>query len=164
MFLELESVFNTPGLSLPFRYPLEGFDGMLPLAAPPVVSGEARNRAGIVTLAGRAELRMDARCDRCAAPFGYAADVPFEHTLVTGVNNAESDEGGELVLLGSYRWSPDELLWEDIVLSLPPRMLCRPGCEGLCPRCGQNLNESPCACKPEGDPRLAALRDLMSNV
>ena len=160
MFLELESVFNTPGLILPFRYHLTGFEGMLPLAAPPAVSGEARNRAGIVTLAGRAEVRMDAQCDRCAAPFEYAANVPFEHTLVMSLNNKDSDE---LTLLESYRWSPDGLVWEDIVLALPPKLLCRPDCKGLCPRCGQNLNEGECPCKPEGDPRWAALRDLTSD-
>ena len=164
MFLELESVFNTPGLSLPFRYALTGFEGLLPLAATPEIHGEASNRAGIVTLAGKAGLRMDAQCDRCAAPFGYEADVPFAHTLVTSVNNAESDEGDELILLDSYRWSPDSLLWEDIVLSLPPKLLCRPECKGLCPRCGKNRNEGPCECEPESDPRWAALQNLTSDT
>jgi len=158
MFLELESVFNTPGFVLPFRYALTGFEGLLPLTAPPAVSGQARNRAGIVILAGRAGLCMDVRCDRCAASFDYAADVPFEHTLVLSLNDGENDE---LVLLDGFRWSPDSLIWEDLVLSLPPKLLCRPACAGLCPRCGQNLNEGACACKPQGDPRWAALRELI---
>jgi len=161
MFLELEPIFNTPGGCLPFRYPLTGFDGLLPLAAPPLISGQARNRAGIVTLEGQAELRMEALCDRCAAPFAYEARVSFEHTLVLSRN---SDENDDLVLLGGPRWSPDGLVWEDIVLSLPPKLLCRPGCKGLCPRCGKNLNEGPCPCQPEADPRLAALQNLLSDI
>jgi uncharacterized protein len=50
-----------------------------------------------------------------------------------------------------------------IVLALPPQPLCRPDCAGLCPVCGQSLNDAdPEAHRHErgGDPRLAKLRDL----
>ena len=49
------------------------------------------------------------------------------------------------------------VLWQNIMLALPARALCRPGCAGLCPSCGQNLNLGPCGCQPEPDPRWAAL-------
>ncbi|MCL2494116.1 MAG: DUF177 domain-containing protein [Oscillospiraceae bacterium] len=149
MFLELESVFNTPGLSLPFDYALEGFGGLLPFAASPRVAGQVKNRAGIVTLEGGASIVLDVRCDRCAESFEYRARVPLAHTLVLSRNREDSDE---LILLEDTRFSPDTLAWEDIVLSLPPKMLCRPDCAGLCRRCGANLNEGPCQCRPEGGP------------
>ena len=158
MFLELEQVFNTPGLSVPFDYTLEGFEGMLPLARQPRVAGEIRNRAGVVTLEGSAQIKLDTQCDRCAAPFEYSAEAPLEHTLVLSLNREDS---GELVLLEGTRFSPDGLVWEDIVFSMPPKLLCTPDCKGLCQHCGQNLNEGPCECKPEGDHRWAALQDLL---
>ena len=158
MFLELESVFNNPGLSVPFDYALEGFEGMLPFAAPPRVTGLVKNRAGVVTLEGEVQVILGTQCDRCAVPFEYRAGVPLEHTLVLSLNREDSDE---LILLESTRFSPDGLVWEDIVLSMPPKLLCRPDCKGLCQRCGQNLNEGPCDCKPEGDPRWEALRELL---
>ena len=158
MFLELESVFNTPGLSVPFDYPLEGFGGMLPLAAPPRIAGVVKNRAGVVTLEGRVEIVLNAQCDRCAMPFEHRAQTPLEHTLVLSLNREDSDD---LVLLEGTRFSPDSLVWEDIVLAMPSRLLCRPDCAGLCQRCGKNLNEGPCECKPEGDPRWAALQELL---
>ncbi|MCL2300447.1 MAG: DUF177 domain-containing protein [Firmicutes bacterium] len=161
MYLELEQVFNTPGLSARFDYPLEGFEGMLPLASPPRAAGRVENRAGVVTLQGSARVCLHVQCDRCAAPFEYRAEVPLEHTLVLSLNREDS---GDLVLLEGTRFSPDSLVWEDIVLSMPPRLLCKPDCAGLCQRCGKNLNEGPCDCKPEGDPRWAALQDLKSNV
>jgi uncharacterized protein len=157
LFLELESVFNVPGLSMPFDYTLEGFEGLLPFAAPPRITGEVKNRAGVVTLKGSADVRLATCCDRCAADFEYSASAPFEHTLVLSLNREDSDD---LVLLEGTRFSPDGLVWEDIVFSMPQRMLCAPGCKGLCQRCGQNLNEGECDCKPEGDPRWAALQDL----
>jgi len=158
MFLELESVFNNPGLSAPFDYALEGFEGMLPFVAPPRVAGEVKNRAGVVTLEGSAQVRLHAECDRCAAPFEYRADVPLEHTLVLSLNREDSDE---LILLEGTRFSPDGLVWEDIVLAMPPKLLCKPDCAGLCQRCGKNLNEGPCECKPDIDPRWAVLQDLL---
>jgi uncharacterized protein len=56
------------------------------------------------------------------------------------------------------RWANDAL-----VLALPAQPLCRPDCAGLCPVCGEPLNDA----DPEahrhsqgGDPRMAKLRDL----
>ena len=34
---------------------------------------------------------------------------------------------------------------------------------GLCDKCGKNLNDGPCDCRDEGDPRLAVLRQLLEN-
>lgn len=50
-----------------------------------------------------------------------------------------------------------------VVLALPAKPICREGCAGLCPVCGQSLNDAdPEAHKHPsgGDPRMAKLRDL----
>jgi DUF177 domain-containing protein len=56
------------------------------------------------------------------------------------------------------RWANDAML-----LGLPAQPLCREECAGLCPVCGESLNDA----DPEqhhhggsGDPRMAKLRDL----
>jgi uncharacterized protein len=50
---------------------------------------------------------------------------------------------------------------EDIILELPQRALCQDDCQGLCPHCGQNLNEGTCQCeKSHGDMRWHALDQL----
>jgi uncharacterized protein len=36
---------------------------------------------------------------------------------------------------------------QEILLNLPPIILCRPDCKGICPGCGVNLNENKCQCK-----------------
>ena len=162
MFLELESLFNTPGLDLPFAYALpeqpaelEG-DGF-PLAERPRIDGVLRNRTGIVEMDGTATVTLSAPCDRCAAPFTAELRIPLRHTLVRELNDETNDD---FVLVEQFRWSPDALIWEDIVLAMPPKLLCREDCRGLCPQCGQNRNEGICACAQKGDPRLAALREL----
>ena len=38
------------------------------------------------------------------------------------------------------------LAWEEVVLAMPAKCLCRDDCAGLCPHCGANLNEEQCGC------------------
>jgi uncharacterized protein len=45
---------------------------------------------------------------------------------------------------------------------VPMAPICDPGCRGICPQCGKNLNEGPCACAAEPpDTRWAKLADLL---
>lgn len=41
-----------------------------------------------------------------------------------------------------------ENIREEIILSYPLKALCKPDCHGLCPACGQDLNEKQCDCLP----------------
>lgn len=54
---------------------------------------------------------------------------------------------------------------QDIVLQQPIRPLCRPDCAGLCPTCGENLNEARCDCAAadmsEGNGALGPLGELL---
>ena len=60
---------------------------------------------------------------------------------------------------GSFESRP--LVVEQVELSLPMKPLCREDCQGLCPQCGQDLNEGRCGCVRERvDPRWAALAML----
>ena len=55
---------------------------------------------------------------------------------------------------------------EQVLLSLPNRTLCKEDCKGLCPRCGQNLNQEPCNCNPASDASMkwSALAGLAGTV
>jgi uncharacterized protein len=56
------------------------------------------------------------------------------------------------------RWAHDATM-----LALPARLLCRPDCAGLCPVCGESLNDADPADhehEPPADPRWSALKDL----
>lgn len=64
----------------------------------------------------------------------------------------ESEDEDEL-----YRYQGEHLdlvpmLREQIILAAPMQPLCQENCLGLCPRCGQNLNERRCGCPPEQGP------------
>ena len=56
----------------------------------------------------------------------------------------------------------DPIVREQVLLALPVTVLCREDCKGLCPRCGQDLNEKDCGHSghKEIDVRLAKLKDI----
>ena len=51
-----------------------------------------------------------------------------------------------------------------MILDMDRKFLCRPDCKGLCPVCGKDLNDGPCGCKNEIDPRMAALGQLLDDI
>ena len=55
-----------------------------------------------------------------------------------------------------------EAIRQYAVLGIPMKPLCSDQCAGLCPTCGQNLNQGPCECpKAEIDPRWSELLKLL---
>ena len=59
----------------------------------------------------------------------------------------------------------EDVLREQVLLSLPVRTLCKPDCKGLCPRCGANRNSQPCTCdEGPSDPRWEALAGLRGRI
>ena len=162
MIIELESVFNTDGLKIPFDYELSlsgiTVSGLTPVTEPVKVSGYVENKAGIVNLKASAALKYEAPCDRCAENVISHFSFPVEHTLVVALESGDNDDFLEVP---NMRLNLDELVEEDVNLALPTKYLCNDDCKGLCPICGKNLNKSQCDCKAPIDPRMEALLQLL---
>ena len=57
----------------------------------------------------------------------------------------------------------EDVVREQVLLSLPERSLCTETCKGLCAHCGGNLNEADCGCnQAEIDSRWSALQTFAS--
>lgn len=57
-----------------------------------------------------------------------------------------------------------QVILEQFVLATPDKVLCHEECQGICPVCGSNMNNTACQCAPaSGDPRMAVLRQLKIN-
>ena len=164
MIFELEPIFNTVGASLPVDLRMDLSDvqlnGVYPFTQPVCVRGTIRNRAGIVSVAVRAQFVLELFCDRCACPMRQAFDLPVEHILVRELQDESNDD---FICLDSFQLDLDALVSDDIFLSLPSKFLCREDCKGICPSCGQNLNDGPCSCKKSVDPRLEGLLQLLDH-
>jgi uncharacterized protein len=99
---------------------------------------------------------LEGPCMRCLEAADPVIEVDArEVDQAGGGEELESPyiDGEALDLRG---WTRDAL-----ALALPAQVVCRPDCAGLCPVCGQNLNDAPeHAHEREPDPRWAKLREL----
>jgi len=124
-----------------------------------------------IRLKGNFEGKFQVPCARCVEPVEIPLSAAFD--LIFRPADADSEALERSITapeteIGYYQ--KDSLLLEDVLreqvlLSLPVRTLCKPDCKGLCPRCGENRNSTVCTCEvgPE-DPRWEALAGLRGRI
>lgn len=162
MRLDLRDIIHIPGEQRDFSYDLDlsqvELFGEKPFDVPLQVTGTVRNMAGALQLTGEARGVMDTLCDRCLKPITVEVDVPVETLLAEQLEDEESDE---IYLLENGEADLDEIFTTACILTTDARHLCKEDCKGLCPKCGKDLNQGPCGCGKETDPRLAVLAKLL---
>jgi len=124
-----------------------------------------------IRLRGRFAGKFQVPCARCVEPVEVPLSAEFD--LIFRPAGADSDAPERSITapeteIGYYQkdglWLED-VLREQVLLSLPVKTLCKPDCKGLCPRCGENRNSQACRCE-EGpnDPRWEALAGLRGRI
>ena len=124
-----------------------------------------------IRLRGQFDGKFQVPCARCVEPVEIPLAAEFDLIFRPAAADAEPTERSITAPeteIGYYL--KDSLLLEDVLreqvlLSLPVRTLCKPDCKGLCPRCGENRNNQVCSCE-EGpsDPRWEALAGLRKQI
>ena len=133
------------------------------VAVPEQVPAElsvTRASTGIV-LGLQLYVRLHGPCVRCLM------DAVVDESLRLSEYQATSPDTDELTTpyltddrLDLSAWARDAL-----ILALPEKILCRPDCAGLCPKCGRDLNREPHVHEgEEADPRWAALQQLKHDL
>jgi uncharacterized protein len=172
------------------REPIE-FD--LELGVGAVDFGEEAEQVGAMATAGQAEVLHEHRgpkdivadirlrgnfsgkfqvpCARCVEPVEIPLAADFDLIFRPAAADSEATERSITAPeteIGYYQ--NDSLLLEDVLreqvlLSLPVRTLCKDDCKGLCPRCGQNRNSQACSCdEGPSDLRWEALAGLRGRI
>ena len=165
MLLDLKSLFagKEASLSVDFTMDLSelDFSGLKPLKTPIKISGNVISHAGIVEADFTCRVEYTAPCDRCFRETVKNYSFKINRTLVTHLENEDEDE---MTVVPDMKLDLEEFCYDEILLSLPTKFLCDENCKGLCPTCGQDLNEGECSCNvKEIDPRLAALAELLKD-
>lgn len=166
MILDLRPIVNAPGERLTFRFELDladvDFGGVYPIRDPLVVTGEARNTAGMLTLSFEAGAVLRSVCDRCLKRFDQPKTVRREFLLSADPEGDGVGDGGDDVLpLRDCALDVGELAREEFLLGMDTKTLCSEDCKGLCPGCGADLNLGKCTCGKTADPRWTPLRKLL---
>ena len=108
---------------------------------------------------GKLQGRVLTSCDRCAEEALVEIDQDFDLFEEVPLPGTDTLEPGLLRLKGKrLELDVGLMLWEEFLLAMPVKPLCREDCLGLCPHCGANINNGPCGCPAEKlDSRLAPL-------
>ena len=164
MLLGLSKIIDCPGASVPFSTSVDlsdlCFGVSYPVSEPVKAEGMVRNTAGVLVMTGEITTCIHGTCDRCASSFDREIDLPINVVLVTDMANEENEDEWVFPLEGDSA-DLDDIVRTVFVLNLDSKLLCKEDCKGLCHRCGKNLNDGPCSCQKELDPRFAALKQLL---
>jgi uncharacterized protein len=169
MRIEIENLENAGGnFSREYQTDELTFDEQdLRLVEPVRVSGRIRRKNEKVELRGKLATRVAVPCGRCLKVVEFPLAVEFSERFTPAVawKNEEQHELDpedlDLAVFDGQGIELDDLVKEEIVLAMPGHTLCQEACKGLCPNCGNDLNESSCACAANQiDSRWEKLKDL----
>ncbi len=131
------------------------------------VRGRATRKGESVRIEGEIRTGIEKSCDRCLRPIAVPIETAFEvgfvppETETARESPALEAEDLDVAPLEGATIDIDEVVREQILLTVGLRSVCRDDCRGLCPACGANLNEGECGCATvEVDPRWVALEAL----
>lgn len=164
MLLGLSKIIDCPGASVPFSTSVDLSDlryGICnPVSEPVLAEGVVRNTAEVLVMTGQIQTTIHGICDRCTSSFDREIVFPIDVVLVTELADEENEDEWVFPLEGDSA-DLDDIVRTVFVLNLDSKLLCKEDCKGLCHRCGKNLNDGPCNCQKELDPRFAALKQLL---
>ncbi len=173
MKLDLSEIARIPGSSAEhiIDLKLKDVEGMT-LTAPVRGSMQVSSTGRVLLMEGAVDTEVEMVCFRCGIMYRQPVHAEFQEDFVihpplshNGGPRVEEEEAPEarLFVAGTLDLNLDELLRQNILVSLPLKPLCEDECQGLCPRCGHRLSEGPCPCPAEsGQGTLADLQQLFA--
>lgn len=135
------------------------------------VEGEVRllrTTRGILVRA-RLEVEPEYECSRCLKAFTTPVELVIEELFAfkrDPVTHAVVEVAAEEFQLEDEQYLDlSEAIRQYEESARPIKPLCRPDCAGLCPNCGSDWNDGPCACTAsDSDPAWSALNELASRL
>jgi len=118
-----------------------------------------------LTIQGEAKLAFELPCDRCLESVRVDMDLEFTKNVDLQASDEEQiDELDEKNYIDGYNLDVEKLLYNEILIGWPMKVLCSEDCKGICNTCGQNLNLGTCDCEDTSlDPRMSVIRDVFKN-
>ena len=112
-------------------------------------------------------------CDRCLTEVPtklhlvidkkFPIEVPERENLSFYESDEEDDAFEQSEYMDGCQLDVDRLVYGEILLTWPGKVLCKKDCKGICSKCGANLNQTDCGCdRSAPDPRMAAFQDVFN--
>ena len=109
------------------------------------------------------DVTIEIPCDRCLTPVAEEFHIEVSREVPIGEREAVSEDEDEFDYVDGFNLDVDRLIYGEILVNWPTKVLCKEDCKGICRICGVNLNTQTCDCqKTELDPRMAAIQDIFN--
>ena len=162
-------LLSTQGATRRFAFEEEAAALDEPAVVAPVRGDCTLMRTGHGILADcRFETALAQECARCVEPATSIVSGRLQEEFLptvdvrTGAPLPSVADTDQFPIGDDHVLNLGEAIRQHVLLAAPLRPLCRPDCQGLCPACGQNLNEARCACDPtDEDSPFNALKQLL---
>ena len=112
---------------------------------------------------GAVDVTLSIPCGRCLEEVPTQICFDIDKKLDINDSVLTDDEMEENDYMIGFELDVDKLVYAEILVNWPMKVLCKEDCEGICKVCGANLNKGDCGCqRTELDPRMAAIQDIFS--
>jgi uncharacterized protein len=163
MLLDLREIIGVPGgkVSFDFEPDMSEATGgsVVRVKKPARAAGNVINSAGVLTFSANVDVICVCVCARCLKEFEH----PVHSRISANLTEGGAGENPDGYFLQGDKVDASEIIITESILNMEDRLLCREDCAGLCQSCGADLNDNPCGCKKEVDPRLAILSQLLDD-
>lgn len=125
------------------------------------LSNEGVNKAKV---SGYAEITQLMYCDRCLKEVPVKMVLDFSRTVASpDEDDSEVLDESDFGVMNGYQIDIEVLVYNELLMNQPEKVLCKPDCKGICKKCGKDLNEGECGCDTfVPDPRMAVLQDIFN--
>lgn len=121
-----------------------------------------------IEIVGQISFMVDLLCDRCGDPFRTRLENTFSYIIKNQQEDTPQEHEKECTdedIITVYTQEPsldvNEILHEQLYLSIPDSRVCRKSCRGLCLVCGSSQVQGECDCqKEQADSPFAVLGKL----
>ena len=119
----------------------------------------------VLELEGSGLVTVGIPCDRCLEDVEVKVTLDFKHKIDTESDAYDQSEDlDENNYIDGYSLDVEQLVYNELLVGWPTKILCSEDCKGICNVCGQNLNKGTWNCEDTGlDPRMSVIRDVFKN-
>lgn len=145
MYIDVTKILDHPGEEIvfsgaikfaPTKMGAEVIEFPRPSDVDVVISGVSNG----VVITGTALGRFRLRCSRCLESFDFEAVVNIEELAMAGGGEPGREDVFPIL---EGRIDLAAVVYQNIIVEVPIKPLCRRECAGLCAACGKNLNDEP---------------------
>ena len=120
----------------------------------------------VFSVTGTVDVSLEMPCSRCLDPVKVDFHLEIDDEIDMKQTDKERMEAlDEQFYVNGYNLDVDQMVRNELTLSLPMKVLCDEDCKGICNRCGTNLNRGTCDCDTRSlDPRMSVIQDIFKQL